>query len=63
MTGSRGAKSILASVVGWLVVGLLLFWLLGAVIGTIRFIIRFLVWIVLLGALATLYFKLKEPPD
>jgi hypothetical protein len=62
MSGSP-AKSVLATLVGWAIVGLLLFWFLGIVVGTIRFMIRFIVWIVLLGLLVAAYMKLKEPSD
>lgn len=54
---------MLASIVGWVIVALLVFWFLGIVIGTIAFMIRFLVWIVVLGLLLAAYAKLKEPGD
>jgi hypothetical protein len=57
------AKSLLATVIGWLIVALVAYWLLGVVIGTIRFIIRFVVWIVLLGLLVGAYLKLKSSDD
>jgi hypothetical protein len=53
-------KGALATVVGWVIVALLVFWFLGIVVGTIAFMIRFLVWIVVLGLLLTAYVKLKE---
>lgn len=56
-----GPKSILASVVGWLIVALLAYWFLGIIIGTIAFMVRFIVWIILLGVLVTIYLKLKSP--
>lgn len=56
-----GPKSILASVVGWLIVALLAYWFLGIIIGTIAFMVRFIVWIILLGVLLTIYLKLKSP--
>lgn len=55
-------KSVAATVVGWLIVALLVYWFLGIIIGTIAFIVRFIVWIVLLGLLLAAYFKLKDPP-
>jgi hypothetical protein len=58
-----GSKSVLASVVGWLIVALLVYWFLGIIVGTIAFVVRFIVWIVLLGLLLAAYFKLKEPSD
>ncbi len=53
-------KSAAASVVGWVIVALVVFWLLGIVVGTIAFMVRFVVWIVVLALLATAYVKLKE---
>ena len=53
-------KNALATIVGWVIVALLVFWFLGIVIGTIAFMVRFIVWIVLLGLLVAAYFKLKE---
>jgi hypothetical protein len=57
-TGS--GRSTLRSVVGWLIVVLLAFWLLGIVIGTIKFVVRFFLWAVVLGLLIFAYFKLKD---
>lgn len=59
MAGSP--KSVLASVVGWLIVALLAYWFLGIIVGTIAFMVRFIVWIVLLGVLVTVYLKLTSP--
>jgi hypothetical protein len=56
-----GSRSVLASVIGWLIVALVAYWFLGFVIGTIAFLVRFIVWIVLLGILLALYLKLKSP--
>jgi hypothetical protein len=56
-------KSFLASIVGWLIVALLVYWLIGIVVGTIVFIARFLVWIVVLGLLIAAYFKLTADDD
>jgi hypothetical protein len=52
---------VIATVVGWIIVGLVAYWLLGAVLGTIRWLIHLLVWLVVLGGLITLYAKLKSP--
>ena len=57
-TGS--GRSTLRSVVGWLIVVLLAFWLLGIVIGTIKFVVRFFLWAVVLGLLIYAYLKLKD---
>jgi hypothetical protein len=55
-------KSTLASVIGWLIAVLVAFWALGAVIGTIHWLLRTLAWLVLVGALVTVYLTLKGPP-
>jgi hypothetical protein len=56
-------KSLLASIVGWLIVALVVYWLIGIVVGTIVFIARFVVWIVVLGLLIAAYFKLTADDD
>ena len=53
-------KNALATVVGWLIVALLVFWLLGIIVGTIAFMIRFVAWIVVFGLLLAAYMKLKK---
>ena len=57
---SDRSRSVLANVVGWIVVALVAYWLLGAVIGTLRWVIRAVVWIVVLGVLVSLYARLKS---
>ena len=57
-TGS--GRSTLRTVVGWLIVVLLAFWLLGIVIGTIKFVVRFFLWAIVLGLLIYAYFKLND---
>jgi hypothetical protein len=56
-------KSLLASIIGWVIVALIVYWLLGIVVGTIRFLVRFLVWVVLLGLLIVAYFRLQSDDD
>ncbi len=51
---------MLATVVGYLIVALVAYWLFGAVLGTIRWIIRAVLTFVVLGALVTVYFRLKS---
>jgi hypothetical protein len=55
------ARSLLATVVGYVLVALVAFWVLGAVIGTLRFVLRAVLTLVLLGGLLALYLKLKSP--
>lgn len=56
-------RNVVASVVGWLIVGIVLFLLLTFVLGALGFLLRSLVWLVLIGLLVAAYLKLKEPPD
>jgi hypothetical protein len=56
-------RSMLASVVGWIIVAVVLFWALGFVLGTIRFLIRAFAWVIVLAILAAVYVKLKGPDD
>jgi hypothetical protein len=58
--GKDSGSSTLRTVIGWLIVVLLAFWLLGIVIGTIKFVVRFFLWAVVLGFLIFAYFKLKD---
>ena len=58
MANSSG-RSLLASIVGWVVVGLIAWFLFGWILGTLRFILRIIVILVVIGALASLYFKLR----
>ena len=55
------ARSLVATVVGWVLAAFVAFWLLGAVLGTLRFVLRAVITIVVIGALITLYARLKSP--
>lgn len=56
---SSSGRSLLASVVGWVIVALILWFLFGWILGTLRFILRMVVIVVVIGALASLYFRLR----
>lgn len=56
-------RSVLASAIGWLIVALVLFWLFGVVIGWIRFVLRSIVWFLLIAVLIGVYLSVKDPPD
>jgi hypothetical protein len=56
---ARSSRSVLKSVVGWVIVALIAIWLLDTVIGTVRVLARFVVWIVIIGLLVVAYFKLS----
>ncbi len=57
---SSGGRSILATVVGWFIVFVIVWFLFGGVFGAIRFIIRIMVFLFVVGALLTLYFRLRD---
>ncbi len=56
-------RSILATIVGWLIVAVLGWWLLGVVLGTLRWVIRSILVVALLLGLLWLYLSLKVPSD
>lgn len=56
---ASGPRSVIASVVGWLIVAIVLFWALGFVIGTIRLLLRAAVWLIVLAVLVGVYVRLS----
>ena len=62
MAGSK-ARSVVASLVGWIVVALILYFVFGWVISTIRWILRIILVIAVIGILLALYFKLRGDDD
>ena len=56
-------RSILASAIGWIIVALVVIWLFGMVIGWIAFVLRSIVWFVLIGVLLVVYFAVRTPDD
>lgn len=63
MANSRSARSILATVIGWVVVAIVVWFLFGALVGTILWILRTILIIAVILGLITLYFKLKSPKE
>ncbi len=59
MTGR--ARSLAASVVGWLIVALVAWWMLGAVVGAVRWLVRLGVVAVVFVGLVVLYLRLRRP--
>lgn len=57
---SSGGRSILATIVGWLIVIVVVWFLFGGIFGAIRFIIRMVVFLFVIGALLTVYFRLRD---
>ncbi len=50
---------MLATIVGWLLVALVLWFFAGWIIGAVRAILRLVVILVVLGALAALWLRLR----
>jgi hypothetical protein len=62
-TTTTRPKRVLATVIGWLIVAIIAWWLLGFILGTLAFILRSFLWIVVLGGLLWAYLALKAPDD
>jgi hypothetical protein len=60
---ARSSRSVLKSIVGWVIVALVAIWLLDIVIGTVRVLARFVLWIVIIGLLVVAYFKLNDDEE
>ena len=59
----RGARSIAATAVGWLIVGVVAWFLFGSIFGTVRFLLRIVFIGVVIFGLLWVYFRLKAGPD
>lgn len=55
-------KSSLATIIGWVIVALIVFWAFGFIIGTLRWLLRSVLLFALLIGLLFAYFALKDPP-
>ena len=55
-----GGRNVLASIVGWLIVIFAVWFLFGGIFGAIRFLIRMFVFLVIIGAALSLYFRLRD---
>lgn len=55
-----GARSVLATIVGWLIVIVLVWVFFGWIFATIRFLLRAFLFLVVVGALIALYFRLRQ---
>ena len=51
---------MLASVIGWLIVALIVYFFFGWIFGAVRVLLRFVVILVVIGALLWLYFKVRD---
>ncbi len=62
-TESSGARSVLATIVGYFLVAVIVLVLFHFVVGTVLWLFRTAAIIVVLLVLLTVYLKLKSPPD
>jgi hypothetical protein len=58
--GSSAGRSIIASVAGWIIVVFVAWTLLGSFLNVVGFIIRALVFLIVICALLTVYFRLRD---
>lgn len=61
MTHDSGARSVLATIVGYLIVAIVVIVLFNFVIGTIFWLLRTVIIVVAILALITIYLRLKTP--
>lgn len=57
----RAARSLLATIVGYVLIAVIAYIALRLFIGTIYWLLRTIVVILVIGGLLTLYLKLKSP--
>jgi len=53
-------RSLAASIVGWVLVAVIAYFLFGWAIGTLRWLLRIVVVVVVIGGLFALYFRLRS---
>ncbi len=63
MTATRTPRSLLATLVGYVLVAIIAWVLLRFVLGTIFWLIRTVIVILVIGGLLALYLSLKTPKD
>jgi hypothetical protein len=54
-----GPRSLLASVVGWLIVAVIVYFFFGWIVGSVRVVLRMAGIVLVIGVLLFLYFKLR----
>jgi hypothetical protein len=58
-----GPRNVAASVVGWMIVVVILWFFFGSIFATIRFVIRIAAIVLVIAVLLWIYFKLKGDDD
>ena len=61
MAQSRGARSLLGTVVGYVLVAVIAYFVLRLFIGTLFWLVRTIIVVVIIGGLFALYVRLKVP--
>lgn len=59
---TEAPRSVLASIVGWLIVAVVVYLFSGWIIGTLFWLLRMLFVVALIGGLFWLYFRLRRGP-
>lgn len=57
---ATSARSFGATVLGWVIVAIILFVFFGGLLSFIAFLVRAVVFLVIIGVLLTLYFRLRD---
>ncbi len=60
---NSGVRGVAATVIGWVLAIVVLWFLLGAIFATIRIVIRLAAIVIVIGGLLWIYFKLKGGDD
>lgn len=56
-------RSLLASVIGWLIVAIVVYFLFGWIVGTVRVLLRFVLIVAVVVGLLWVYFRLRAGDD
>jgi hypothetical protein len=56
---ASGGRSVLASIVGWILVAIIVYVFFGWILATIGFVIRMVLFVIVIGALLSLYLRLR----
>lgn len=62
-TSPSRPRSLLASVIGWLIVAIVVYFLFGWIVGTVRVLLRFALVVAVIGGLLWAYFRLRAGGD
>jgi hypothetical protein len=63
MAESSTPRSALATIVGWLIVAVIGWFVLSSVLGAVFWVARGFLWVLILGGLVWAYLALKAPSD